>query len=336
MAESSKLKILSILEIMKKTDEFHPLNAAQIADKLLDYGITAERKSIVRDLDRLEDAGYSILRCENHNLGWYMTDHEFEDYEIKMLVDAVAAAKFLTIEDSRRLIGHIRTALATQEGERLIDATMVMDSAIKIKDRQFKHKFDTVLRAVAAKRQIRFQYQELAPGNQLRPRKQGYFYQVSPYFLVLNDDDYDEYFVIGNVSRYDTAAHFRVELMTNLEVTDQPIRPIREIEGLKEIGKGKTIADYVRETVHMWHGDVTSVTLNGINACRYHVIKRFGHDIYMQDDGEERFIARVMVTDGDGFYQWLASYGPNVTITAPEEMRVKYKDYLMKTIQNYE
>lgn len=66
MAESSKLKILSILEIMKKTDEFHPLNAAQIADKLLDYGITAERKSIVRDLDRLEDAGYSILRCDNH------------------------------------------------------------------------------------------------------------------------------------------------------------------------------------------------------------------------------------------------------------------------------
>lgn len=56
----------------------------------------------------------------------------------------------------------------------------------------------------------------------------------------------------------------------------------------------------------------------------------------MQDDGEERFIARVMVTDGDGFYQWLASYGPNITITAPEEMRVKYKDYLMKTIQNYE
>jgi len=67
-------------------------------------------------LERLEDAGYSILRCENRNLGWYMTDHEFEDYEVKMLVDAVAAAKFLTIDDSRRLIGHIRTTLATQEG----------------------------------------------------------------------------------------------------------------------------------------------------------------------------------------------------------------------------
>jgi len=163
-----------------------------------------------------------------------------------------------------------------------------MDSAIK--NRQFKHKFDAVLRAVAAKRQIRFQYQELVSGNRLRPRKQGYFYQISPYFLVLNDNDYDEYFVIGNVSPYNSAAHFRVELMANVEVTDQPIRPIREIEGLKEIGKSKTIADYLRESVHMWHDNVTNVTLNGINACRYHVMQKFGHEIYMQDDGEERFI----------------------------------------------
>ncbi len=39
MAENSKLKILYILDIMKKTDAQHPLNTTQIAEKLMNYGI---------------------------------------------------------------------------------------------------------------------------------------------------------------------------------------------------------------------------------------------------------------------------------------------------------
>ena len=57
MAENSKLKLLYILDIMKNTDEFHPLNATQIAALLEQYGITAERKSISRDIACLEEKG---------------------------------------------------------------------------------------------------------------------------------------------------------------------------------------------------------------------------------------------------------------------------------------
>ena len=95
MTEKNKLKILYILEMMRKTDENHPLNSSQIAAKLKRQGMEVERKSIGRVLDSLEEAGYSIIKCENHNLGWYMVDQEFENYEIKMLADAVATAKFL-------------------------------------------------------------------------------------------------------------------------------------------------------------------------------------------------------------------------------------------------
>ena len=40
MAENSKLKLLYILDMMKKTDEHHPLNATQIAARLEQCGIT--------------------------------------------------------------------------------------------------------------------------------------------------------------------------------------------------------------------------------------------------------------------------------------------------------
>ena len=62
MPENNKLKLLYILEMMKKTDEFHPLNATQIKEKLKAYMIDAERKSICRDIKCLEDAGNSIIK----------------------------------------------------------------------------------------------------------------------------------------------------------------------------------------------------------------------------------------------------------------------------------
>lgn len=333
MAENSKLKILYILDIMKKTDALHPLNTTQIAEKLLNYGIKAERKSIGRDLECLEDAGYSIVKCENHNQGWYMTDLDFEDHELKMLVDAVASAKFLTIQESRAMIKKIKN-LATKEGERLIDATTVMDPAMKIADSKFKFKFDLVMRAIAEKKQIRFQYYELTSGNQRRLKRDGYVYQISPYYIVLVNNE--EYFVVGNPVTHDHTAHFRIEMMTNAEVMDEKVRPMQEIVELKEIGNTKTIGDYIRETVNMWSGESTKVTLRCGNGCRHNLMVKFGKDITMRDEDVDTFIAYVNVANNEGFYQWLAAYGPHITIEAPKNMRQHYIEYLKKTLACYE
>lgn len=333
MAENSKLKILYILDIMKKTDAQHPLNTTQIAEKLMNYGIKAERKSIGRDLDCLEDAGYSIVKCENHNQGWYMTDLDFEEHELKMLVDAVASAKFLTIQESRSMIKKIKN-LATKEGERLIDATIVMDPAMKIADSKFKFKFDLVMRAIAEKKQISFQYYELTSGNQRRLKRDGYVYQINPYYIVLVNNE--EYFVVGNPVTHDHAGHFRIEMMANLEMTDERVRPMDEIVELKEIGSTKTIGEYVRETVNMWTGKPTRVTLRCGNGCRHNLMVKFGKEITMRDEDENTFIAHVSVTNNEGFYQWLAAYGPYITIEAPEDMRQHYIEYLKKTLACYE
>jgi len=45
-----KLKLLYVLDILKKTDEQHPITTNQIVSKLENYGIEAERKSVLRDI----------------------------------------------------------------------------------------------------------------------------------------------------------------------------------------------------------------------------------------------------------------------------------------------
>ena len=332
MAETNKLKILYVLDIMRKTDEQHPMNISQIAEKLWSvYGLKAERKSIGRDLQTLEDAGYSIVKCENHNLGWYMVDQDFEDHELKMLADAVASAKFMTLEDSRALIKKIKN-IATREGEKLIDTTVVLDPATKIVDSKFKFKFDLVMRAIADKKQISFQYLEFTAGNQKVLKRDGKVYQVSPYYIFPMND---EYFLLGNPSSHDHATHFKIEMMTNVAVTDIPVRSMREVIELKDIGTTKTIGDYIRENVNMWTGTPVNVTLRCSNSYRHQLMMKFGKDITMRDDTADEAIAHVTVTDNEGFYQWLASCGSNVILEAPEEMRERYREYLKSTLACY-
>jgi len=333
MAETNKLKILYVLDIMRKTDEQHPMNISQIADKLESvYDIKAERKSIGRDLQTLEDAGYSIIKCENHNMGFYMTDQDFEEFELKMLVDAVASAKFMTMDDSRSLIKKLKN-LATKEGEKLIDATVVIDPAMKIADSKFKLKFDLVMRAITERKQIKFQYFELTAGNKKILKRNGKVYQVSPYYIF---PAYDEYFLLGNPSSHDHATHFRIAMMTNVEMTDEAVRPMREVVELKDIGSTKTIGDYIRENINMWTGTPVRVTLRCSNSFRHQLMMKFGKDINMWDESDNEVIAHVTVTNNDGFYQWLASCGSNVILESPKDMRQHYIDYMQRTLDCYE
>ena len=332
MAERSKLKILYVLDIMKKTDEHHPVNTTQISEKLAAYGIQAERKSIARDIQCLEDAGYSIAKCENHNDGWYMFDQEFEDHELKMLVDAVASAKFLTLDDSRQLIKKLKK-LATKDGEKIIDATLIMDENLKLVDKKFNLKFDTIMRAITDYKQIRFQYIERDSGSKTTLRYGGYFYQVSPYFIALEND---EYFLICNPNSHKYATTFRIELMTNIDIVDMPIRPMKETEELKDIGKTRTVSDFLRQSVHMWNGEAETITLRGINTCRINLTKTFGNNITIRDDGEEYFIANIKAAKSEGFYQWLAAYGANIKIQSPQIAINEFKVYLKKTMAQYD
>lgn len=98
----TKLKLLRILEIIRETDEQSPLTAVQIGEKLRAYGIDAERKSICRDIGTLVEAGYDIVRCGDNKLGYYMASRTFEDWELKILIDAVNSAKFLTESDKKK------------------------------------------------------------------------------------------------------------------------------------------------------------------------------------------------------------------------------------------
>ena len=101
--EPKKLALIRILQIFKEYSDYdHPLLREDIAEHLdNDYGIILERKAISRNIGLLKEAGYEI---EETKAGSYLEEREFEDSELRMLIDGVLSSKYITAKHSKNLI----------------------------------------------------------------------------------------------------------------------------------------------------------------------------------------------------------------------------------------
>ena len=117
-AQPKKLLILQILDILRKySDENHRLSQKEIADLLeKEYGTTAERKAIKRNLMDLIDYGYSIEYAEvkrstsnratgnredTSKLSDFYLVHDFSEGEIRLLIDSVLSSRQLPYQQSQ-------------------------------------------------------------------------------------------------------------------------------------------------------------------------------------------------------------------------------------------
>ncbi|MBQ6876926.1 MAG: WYL domain-containing protein [Oscillospiraceae bacterium] len=330
MEGRTKGKLLFILERLKKTDEQHPVNTNELISYLNEKGITAERKSVARDIAALRDAGYSIILCDEFKRGYYMTDQLFEDYELKIIADAVSGAKFITYEDSSSIVDKL-CELASPTGEEIIKNHTFIDEKIKSKNKKVRYNIDKVITAIKNGKRITFQYFEFAPDGKMQLKRDGHVYEISPYYLCW---DNDSYFLIGNSKSHDHLIHFHVEMMTNVEIIKTPIRPRNEIE---ELRGSFSIGDYLRRSVNMYGGESVKLVLECNEKIAKDVRNEFGEEIRTVPIGENRFRTEVYAAEGEGLLRWIMQFSAeDIKVVSPENIRKKIKNRAKELFDIYE
>ena len=71
-SHNQKIKILILEEILRDTDAVNVVTMQEILDRLGQYGISAERKSIYDDMEALRDFGYDIQYKRGRTGGYYL------------------------------------------------------------------------------------------------------------------------------------------------------------------------------------------------------------------------------------------------------------------------
>ncbi len=330
MEGRTKEKLLYILERLRKTDEQHPVNTNDLIAYLTEKGIAAERKSVARDISALREAGYSIILCDEYKRGYYLTDQLFEDYELKIIADAVSGAKFITYEDSNSIVEKL-CELASPTGEEIIREHTFVDEKIKSKNKKVRFNIDRVITAIKTGKRITFQYFEFAADGKMQLKRGGHIYEISPYYLCWDDDSY---FLIGNSKSHDHLIHFHVEMMTNVEITKTPIRPRNEIE---ELRGNFSIGDYIRKSVNMYGGETVKLSLECSEKIAKDVHREFGEEIITKPIGENRFITEVNAAEGEGLIRWIMQFSPeDMKVISPQSIKDEIRERSRELFKLYE
>lgn len=320
-----KLKILYLAQmLLERSDEAHPITTREMIDYLAAQGIHAERKSIYDDMSALQTFGMDIVSIHEKPGGFYLASRRFQLAELKLLVDAVQASRFVTTKKSRELIRKLETLTSCSEAGQLHRQVIVAERG-KSTNEQIYYSVDEIYAAMARDCRIRFQYFEWSVQKQMVPRRDGAYYEVSPWLLTWEDENY---YLIAYDATAQMLKYYRVDKMLHLTVCDTPREGQAAFEALD-------IAGFAKKTFGMFAGDETTVSLRCDASLTGVMIDRFGADVSMRPDGENNIRVRANVAVSRQFFGWLTGLGSGVQIVSPPEIRTQYQQYLKDILDHY-
>ena len=313
--KQSKQKLLAIYDILyKKTDENHTISAEEIAKELELRGITAERKSIYKDVEELIDYGYEILYSRTGKKGWFMATREFELPELCLLIDAVQSAGFISEKKTKVLTQKLRSLTSEHLGNEL-GKKVYIDSGVKCQNEEIYYNIDKLYRAIGEGVQVEFNYIRRKLSNRMTTANDTKFFIVNPYALIWSNDHY--YLVCNNV-KYENLMHLRIDRIKKVTILDTKARSFTDFTPYTIRFNS---ADYAKRLFNMFSGEMRSVELCCANELIENIIDRFGEKTPIVRNDENTFILRTRVALSEGLVNWIMQFGERVEVIAPESLK---------------
>ncbi len=324
-SSNQKLKLLMLSDIFKsESSEEYPLSIAELIEKLGNYGIEAERKSLYSDIEALCQYGMDIVKTgSSSNTAYYLASSDFEIHELKLLADAVACSKFITEKKSRELIGKLGT-LANRYDAGELKRNVIVSDRIKNGNEQIYYNIDNIQKAIRLKKKIRFLYFDYDRKKLKRYHNGGAYSEVSPYALCWREENY---YLVGYYQKYEAVTNFRVDKIEKVEIVEDEKRT--------EPPENFNLNEYTKKRFGMFSGDDLRITLKVHNSLSGVIFDRFGKNITVTIDDDDHFLINQPVTVSPILFGWLCQFGNKIEIFSPENVRKDFKKYIANIYNMY-
>lgn len=311
-----KIKLLKLIELLRQeTDEKHPMPTNEICRRLGEMGISCERRTLAKDIALLNDQGFEVMWAwVGKEKGYYIEDRSFSIPEIKILMDAVQAAGFITEKKTKDLIGKIADLAGSHRAE-VLKSNLVCFNTRKHSNEAIYYNVGFLEDAIQQNKKVIFYYYDLDENGEKIYRRGKHHYIVEPVALVFNEDNY--YLVIYS-AKHDNTANYRVDRMEKVEIIDEPICE-------KAIALRGDVADYTEQAFKMYGGQPVDIVLEFDSKLIGVVYDKFGEDTKMMRSGSNKCLATVTVQVSPTFWGWLFQFGRQMRILSPESVVEEYK-----------
>ena len=185
-----KIKLLKLYELLQQeTDEEHPMTTMTIVHRLGEAGISCDRRTLSKDMAILNEYGYEFMwRKVSKEKGYYVEDRSFSVPELKILIDAVQAASFVTEKKTAELIDKI-AALGGSHKADILKSNMVCFNTRKHSNESIYYNVGFLEDAIQQQKKVIFYYYDLNENGEKVYRREHHHYVVEPIALVFNEDN---------------------------------------------------------------------------------------------------------------------------------------------------
>ena len=323
MAENmQKIKLLKLYELLRnETDESHPISRRDLCDRLNELGISSNVRTLSKDIDVLQENGFEIMSyLKDKERFYYIPEHELSIPEIKILIDAVQAASFITEKKTAELVEKV-AALAGSHSAELLKKNMVCFNTRKHTNEAVLYTVDSIEDAIIRKKKIAFNYFHLNEKAEreyvLTPTGRKKRYYVEPVALIFNEDNY---YLMGYMARHPgKTANYRIDRIDHIEVVEESVLSDEAVE------KINTVAEFTEQAFKMFSGEKAEVLLRFDKSLIGPVFDKFGEDTQMETINEKICQATVTVQISPTFFGWVAQFGDKMLILSPDSVIAQYK-----------
>lgn len=323
---NQKLKLLYLADILlSETDEDHPLTLREIISKLKGFDISADRKTLYQDFEVLREYGYDIIsEKRGRSCCYFLGERSFELPELKLLVDSVQSAKFITDKKSGALIKKLES-LTSRHLAKQLNRQVVISGRVKTMNESIYYNVDRLHEAINCDRQITFNYFQWNIKKEQELRHDGKLYKVSPWGLMWDDENY---YLVAYDAEEEIIKHFRVDKMLKINISEDKRKG-------KSCFKDFDLPKYTKSIFGMFGGAPERVTFEAADHMAGVMIDRFGKDLTIIPSGKDRFKASVNVLVSPQFLAWMISLGRDVRITAPANVVDMMRDEIKRLNEMY-
>ncbi len=318
MDNDAKLRPLYLGKILyERTDEDHCLSTNELIQILKEeYDISSHRQTIATEIELLKGFGMDIKCVRERQNKYHLVSREFDLAELKLIIDAVDACKFISGRESRKLSSKI-TRLAGRTQAEELKRNGNVEGRVRTTNEKTCLIIDTVNTAINKKKKIAFRYFTYDGNKKKVLKHDGEPYVFSPYELVW---DGDRYYILGWSDRHEELRTFRVDRIPDVP-TVLPAKAVKKPAGFSG-------ARFVGTNYRMFAGEVKAVSLICDIDTMDSMVDRFGEKVNTELVDEGHFRLKAELADTHVFYSWIFGFGGKVKIEGPTDMKAAYKQML--------
>ena len=313
--QDKKALNMLILEILEQyTDSDHPLTQMEIVDLLeKNYGVPCTRQTVKNNLMLLGEMGYEISMED----GIFLMSRQFENAELRMLIDSVLFSRTLSGKQAKRLIEKL-TGLGNKYFRAKVKHVCHLPKLIHSDNKQVLLNLDVLNDAIEQERKVSFTYNSYGKDFQLHPRRKEP-YIVNPYQMVANQG---RYYLLCSYDASNRLSHYRLDYMTKLEMLDAKVEPMDQME---DFVQGYSLPKHMEEHIYMFSGPSVQVKMRVSEYMIGALIDWFGKKFRIVQEEADKLIVSVACNENAMKY-WALQYGQYAEILEPESLRDEIRE----------